>query len=126
MVADYAAWTGLLRMTVARAVAEAAGPLERYADEHGRELLDVPGAPLPPAETPAPARLLPRWDNTILAHADRSRVVPDAYRQGMSLGEAGSDYQVFLVDGFVAGSWRIERGRVVLLAAAAPQPRRGA
>jgi hypothetical protein len=110
-VADYAAWTGL-RIREARAAAEAAGPLERLADEQGRELLDVPGAPLPPADTPAPARLLSRWDNVILAFADRSRILPADRR--LAVDHGGADYQVFLVDGFAAGTWRLERRRVVL------------
>ena len=110
-VADYAAWTGL-RLRDARAAAEAAGPLERYADEQGRELLDVPGAVLLPGDTPAPARLLARWDNIILAYADRSRIVPA--QRPLRLDDAGADYQVFLVDGFVAGRWRLERSRVEL------------
>jgi hypothetical protein len=110
-VADYAAWTGL-RISTARAAVKAAAPLERYDDEQGRELLDVPGAPLPPADTPAPARLLARWDNAILAYADRSRILPPDRRLG--LADGGADYQLFLVDGFVAGRWRFERGRAVL------------
>jgi hypothetical protein len=110
-VADYAAWAGI-RIREARAAAEAAGPLEPYADEQGRELLDVAGAPLPPADTPAPARLLARWDNAILAHADRTRILPAKRR--LAVDNAGADYQVFLVDGFAAGSWRVERGKAVL------------
>jgi hypothetical protein len=112
-VQDAATWMGL-RVRDVRAAVAGAGPLERYADERGRELLDVPGGLLPPADTPAPARLLPRWDNTILGHADRARVVPEAYRKAMSVMAAGADYQVFLVDGMVAGSWRLEKGRAVL------------
>jgi hypothetical protein len=112
-VQDAATWMGL-RVRDVRAALAGAEPLERYADERGRELLDIPGGLLPPADMPAPARLLPRWDNTILGHADRSRVVPEAYRKAMSVMAAGADYQVFLVDGMVAGSWRLERGRAVL------------
>jgi hypothetical protein len=56
---------------------------------------------------------LPRWDNVILAHADRSRVIPPAYRQAMTL-QTGADYQCFLVDGTVAGRWRLERGKAIL------------
>jgi hypothetical protein len=111
-VADYAAWTGL-RIREARAAAEAAGPLERYADEHGRELLDVAGAPLPAADSPAPARLLARWDNAILAHADRSRILPPGHR--LAVDDGGAAYQVFLVDGFAAGTWRLDRGKAELV-----------
>jgi hypothetical protein len=110
-VADFAAWTGL-RVGGARAAVEAAGSLERYADEQGRELLDIPGAPLPPADTPAPARLLARWDNAILAHADRSRILPAGHR--LAVDDGGVAYQVFLLDGFAAGTWRLVRGKVEL------------
>src|SRR5438132_274910 len=58
-------------------------PLIRFRDENGRELLDVPGAPLPDAETPAPVRFLPKWDNVLLAWADRTRVLPEQYRKAV-------------------------------------------
>jgi hypothetical protein len=74
----------------------------------------VPDGLLPPADTPAPPRLLPRWDNTILGHADRSRVIPPDYRAAMRVDAHGADYQVFLVDGMVAGRWRLEQGRASL------------
>ena len=87
-------------------------PLRRFRDEHGRELLDVPRAPLPDAETPAPVRFLPKWDNVLLAFADRTRVLPEEYRKTV-IGMNGDVAQTFLVDGFVAGIWRVENGRVV-------------
>jgi hypothetical protein len=88
-------------------------PLRRFRDEHGRELLDVPRAPLPDAETPAPVRFLPKWDNVLLAFADRTRVLPEQYRKTV-IRMNGDVAQTFLVDGFVAGMWRVEKGRVVL------------
>jgi hypothetical protein len=87
-------------------------PLRRFRDEQGRELLDVPGAPLLDAETPAPIRFLPKWDNVLLAWADRSRVLPEQYRKKV-IGMNGDVAQAFLVDGFVAGIWRVEDGHVV-------------
>ena len=87
-------------------------PLRRFRDEHGRELLDVPRAPLPDPETPAPVRFLPKWDNVLLAFADRTRVLPEPYRKTV-IGMNGDVAQTFLVDGFVAGMWRVENGRVV-------------
>jgi Winged helix DNA-binding domain len=87
-------------------------PLRRFRDEQGRELLDVPRAPLPDPDTPAPVRFLPKWDNVLLAHADRTRVLPEPYRRKV-IGQNGDVAQTFLVDGFVAGTWRVERGRVV-------------
>jgi hypothetical protein len=87
-------------------------PLRRFRDEDGRELLDVPRAPLPEADTPAPVRFLPKWDNVLLAWADRTRVLPEEYRRTV-IRMNGDVAQTFLVDGFVAGTWRVEDGRVV-------------
>ena len=88
-------------------------PLRRFRDEHGRELLDVPRGPLPDHETPAPVRFLPKWDNVLLAFADRTRVLPEQYRKTV-IRMNGDVAQTFLVDGFVAGMWRVENGRIVL------------
>ena len=88
-------------------------PLRRFRDEQGRELIDVPRAPLPDPETPAPVRFLPKWDNVLLAWADRTRVLPEAYRKQV-IGMNGDVAQTFLVDGFVAGTWRADGGRVVV------------
>ena len=87
-------------------------PLRRFRDEHGRELFDVPRAPLPDSDTPAPVRLLPKWDNVLLAWADRTRVLPESYRKQV-IGINGDVAQTILVDGFVAGTWSVEDGRVV-------------
>jgi hypothetical protein len=108
--ADVSEWSGL-RVREVEPALEALEPLRRFRDENGRELLDLPRAPLPPAET-APPRLLPRFDNLVLSHKDRTRVVPDDYRGHVIQG--GMVYSAFLVDGFVAGLWRLERGRVRL------------
>ncbi|HLE98485.1 MAG TPA: winged helix DNA-binding domain-containing protein [Gaiellaceae bacterium] len=86
--------------------------LRRFRDERGRELLDVPRAPLPDAATPAPVRFLPKWDNVLLAFADRTRVLPEEHRKTV-IRMNGDVAQTFLVDGFVAGTWRVENGRVV-------------
>jgi hypothetical protein len=86
--------------------------LRRFRDEQGRELLDVPRAPLPDPETPAPVRFLPKWDNVLLAFADRTRVLPEKYRKTV-IRQNGDVAQTFLVDGMVAGTWRVEDGRVV-------------
>jgi len=87
--------------------------LRRFRDEQGRELLDVPRAPLPDPDTPAPVRFLPKWDNVLLAFADRTRVLPEEYRKTI-IGMNGDVAQTILVDGFVAGRWRVEQGRVVV------------
>jgi len=87
--------------------------LRRFRDEQGRELLDVIGAPLPPAETPAPVRFLPKWDNLLLAFADRTRVLPEQHRKTV-IRRNGDVAQTFLVDGFVAGTWRATDAKLAL------------
>jgi hypothetical protein len=106
--ADAAAWTGL-PISALREPLERIGT-RRFRDEQGRLLYDLPRAPLPPADTPAPPRLLPRFDNTILAHADRTRVVADEHRK--LIIRAGEVDPVVLVDGFVAGRWSRKNRRV--------------
>ena len=87
--------------------------LRRFRDERGLELLDVERAPLPDPDTPAPVRFLPKWDNVLLAFADRTRVLPEEYRRTV-IGSNGDVAQTFLVEGLVAGMWSVEKGRVVL------------
>jgi hypothetical protein len=107
-VRDAQMWSGM--RSLADAFAELRPKLTVFHDEKGRELFDLPKAPRPPAATPAPVRFLPDYDNLLLAHVDRTRVVADAHRRRL----ATKNLQVlatFLVDGFVAGSWKIERAR---------------
>ena len=108
---DIVAWTMMHVPEISRAL-ERLEPMRRFRDEHGRELLDIPHAPLPDPETPAPVRFLPKWDNVLLAFADRTRVLPEQYRKRV-IGMNGDVAQTFLVDGFVAGVWHVENGRVM-------------
>lgn len=82
-----------------------------FRDERGRELFDLPDAPRPPADTPAPARFLPDYENLLLAHDDRTRVIADEHRPRILLPGNLRILPTFLVDGFVAGTWAIERKR---------------
>ena len=109
---DIGAWSRMHVPVIDRAL-ERLEPLRRFRDEQGRELLDVQRAPLPDPQTPAPARFLPKWDNALLAWADRTRILPEEYRR-IVIGQNGDVAQTFLVDGFVAGTWSTENGRVVL------------
>jgi DNA glycosylase AlkZ-like len=100
--ADLATWSWL---TGFREVLDTLGPrLRTYRDEAGRELFDLPDAPLPHPDTVAPFRFLPEYDNVALSHADRSRIVAPE-----SVGRITGYVGTFLVDGFVAGQWRIAR-----------------
>ena len=108
-VMDVQAWCWLTRLG---AVVEGLRPrLRTFRDEQGRELFDLPDSPLPDPETPAPPRFLPAYDNVVLSHKDRSRILGD--QEGWSVGPNQFD-DVFrggsvLVDGFVAAGWRVER-----------------
>ena len=110
--ADVAEWSGLRVGDIAAAV-DALEPLRRFRDEKGRELLDLPRAPLPPADTPAPVRFLPKWDNLLLAHSDRTRVLPEDVRKAV-IAKNGDVTQTFLVDGVVAGPWTAKKETVVV------------
>jgi hypothetical protein len=118
--ADVAEWSGLRVRDLEPALA-ALEPLRRFRDERGRELLDLPRAPTPPADSPAPVRFLPRFDNLVLSHADRTRVVSDEHRRTVIHG-GGMVEATFLVDGFVAGIWRVE-GERLRVEPFAPLPR---
>jgi hypothetical protein len=88
--------------------------LRRFRDERGRELLDLLGAALPDANTPAPVRFLPTWDATLLVHARRTQILPEPYRPLVFNTRTPHSVPTFLVDGAVAGKWRFEKGRIQL------------
>lgn len=107
-VKDMQTWSGLTRL---RAVVERLRPqLQVFYDEQGRELFDLPDAPRPDPATPAPARFLPEYDNVLLSHADRSRIVVDKRPVPLPPGNGGALGTV-LVDGFFRGAWAIIRPR---------------
>lgn len=107
-VADMSAWSGLagLKDTIERM----RSTLRTFRDERGRELFDLPDGLLPRTTSAAPVRFLPEYDNVLVAYDDRARLIPTEYRRRVTtdLGKAA-----LLVDGFVRGSWRIERTRHV-------------
>jgi hypothetical protein len=88
--------------------------LRRFRSEGGDELLDVPRAPLPPADTPAPVRFLPTWDATLLAHARRTQILPEEHRSRVFNTRTPQSMPTFLVDGAVAGTWRHDGGAIDL------------
>lgn len=103
---DMQVWSGLPGL---REVFDALRPsLITFRDARRRELFDVPDAPRPPEDLPAPVRFLPDFDNVLLSHGDRTRVIADEHRPKVML----KNLQVratFLVDGVVSGTWRTER-----------------
>ena len=109
---DVGQWAGIPRLTP---IAESLDrlSLRTFRDEQGRVLYDLPRAPLPDPETPAPARLVPRFDNLVLSHADRTRVL-GGVAPSRIVTKNGIVHATILVDGFVAGTWQLENGRVVL------------
>ncbi|QSI33857.1 winged helix DNA-binding domain-containing protein [Variovorax sp. RKNM96] len=107
-LADAGAWSGL---TGWKAVAERLRPqLRVFTGEQGQELFDLPRAPRPDPDTPAPPRLVAEWDNLLLSHADRSRVLSESHRARVFTIN-GIVRGTVLLDGFVAGTWKIERAK---------------
>ncbi|MEU1281271.1 winged helix DNA-binding domain-containing protein [Streptomyces sp. NPDC005805] len=103
-VKDFQTWAGLTRT---REVFERLRPdLLVFHDARGTELFDLPDAPRPDPDTPAPPRLLPEFDNLLLSHADRARVVSADHKPRTWKGNQA--FRTFLLDGFVAGLWRTE------------------
>ncbi|HZS86486.1 MAG TPA: winged helix DNA-binding domain-containing protein [Chloroflexota bacterium] len=114
-IRDVQAWCWLTRL---REVVERLRPqLLTFRDEQGNELFDLPDAPRPDPETPAPPRFLPEYDNALLSHVDRTRIIADEHRELVFTRGA------VLLDGFVRGSWTIRRQRAdatLLIAPFAP------
>ncbi|WP_137290364.1 winged helix DNA-binding domain-containing protein [Natronorubrum halophilum] len=112
-VTDVRTWSGLTGL--GDTLEQLRPGLRTFVDEEGRELFDVPDAPLPDPDVSAPPRYLPEFDNALLSHADRTRIVPAEYRQRF-IDERFATGSV-LVDGFLAGFWSVheERGRAALI-----------
>jgi hypothetical protein len=83
--------------------------LRRFHDEEGRELVDLPRAPLPGGSTRAPVRFLPTWDATLLVHARATQILPEHFRPLVFATKTPQSTPTFLVDGGVAGKWKVER-----------------
>jgi hypothetical protein len=111
-LADLGSWAGMA-LTPLRPVLERVGA-RRFRDPEGRELFDLPDAPLPDPETPAPPRFLSTWDANLLVHARRTQLLPERHRPRIFHVRAPHSFPTFLVDGAVAGTWRHEQGRVEL------------
>ena len=109
---DVSSWAGIPVPKLEPATARLR--LRHFRTEDGSELLDVPRAPLPPSDTPAPVRFLPWWDAVLLVHARRTGLLPEEYRPVVFSTKNPPSVPTFLVDGRVAGAWRFDAGRIEL------------
>lgn len=109
---DIASWAGLTVRETRRAGDRLT--LETYRDERGGELVDLPGAPLPDADTPAPVRFLPHWDANLLVHARRTAILPEVHRPRVFSIKNPFSVGVYLVDGRAVGAWSVINGRIAL------------
>jgi hypothetical protein len=107
-VKDVQTWSGLTRL--GEVTDRLRSRLRVFRDEHGNELFDLPDAPRPDHDTPSPPRFLPEFDNLILSHADRTRVIANDYRKVIA-SKNGMVPATVLVDGFVRGKWKTELTR---------------
>jgi hypothetical protein len=110
-VMDAQTWCGLTRL--GEVVDRLRPRLVTFRDETGRELFDLPDAPRPEPDVEAPVRMLPQFDNLLLSHADRTRVVPAGKQYGMFF-ESGFAYGPVLVDGLVRCAWRLEKSELTV------------
>jgi Winged helix DNA-binding domain len=108
---EIAGWLGLPVGSIAPALETLT--LRRFRAEDGAELVDLPRAPLPDPDTPAPVRFLPTYDATLLAHARRAQILPEEHRSKVFHTKMPQSIGTFTVDGAVAGTWRYTDGRVV-------------
>jgi hypothetical protein len=108
---DFKNWAGVTVTRVKDVVARM--DLHRFRDENGKELLDLPGAPLPDEETPAPVRFIPVFEPMLLANTRRAGIVPPQYRLKLMNIHLPHPPGAVLVDGSVRGTWRFDGDRVV-------------
>jgi hypothetical protein len=118
--ADVATWSGFTG--TGRMLDELRPQLRTYRDERGRELFDVEDGLLPAEDTPAPPRFLPEYDNVLLSHADRSRIIEGNRKPHLPPG-IGARAGTVLIDGFMRAEWRLERSDGTVLLAVAPYKR---
>jgi hypothetical protein len=109
---DVAAWAGIPIGSVKRGAANL--ELVRHRDAEGRELLDLPGAPLPDPDTPAPVRFLPHWDAALLVHARRTGLLPEEHRPKVFTSKNPFSVGTVLVDGRVVAAWSFREGVIVV------------
>lgn len=114
-VRDISRFTLMAGVTIREALRGIEEDLVRLDGPGGVALLDVPDGPIPDAEEPAPPRLMAMWDSTLLAYADRSRIIPDEYRRHV-IRSNGDVLPTILIEGLVAGVWRPLDGSIEVTA----------
>ncbi|MDZ4770920.1 MAG: winged helix DNA-binding domain-containing protein [Chloroflexota bacterium] len=116
-IMDFQTWTGMTRL---KGVIEShQGEFRLYTDANGVALYDLPEMAIVEADTPAPIRFIPEYDNVLLSHSDRNRILADADYRKVFLS-AARVLATVLVDGFVAAAWRVDRDKKRLILTIAP------
>jgi hypothetical protein len=110
-IADVAGWAGVAPARLRPVIAKA--DLRRFKDEMGRTLIDLPDAPIPDEDTPAPVRFLAQFDATLLVNCRRTQILPKRLRPLIFSTKTPQSFPTFVVDGQVAGTWRYQDGRIV-------------
>jgi hypothetical protein len=103
-LAEIVNWGGIVKGDVQPALERL--ELARFEAEDGAELFDLPGSPLPDADTPAPVRFLGTWDAALLVHARRAQILPEPHRAKIFNTKMPQSIGTYLVDGAVAGTWK--------------------
>ncbi len=116
-VKDVQAWSGVTRLK--EAMEQLRPRLRVFRDEQGVELFDLPDAPRPSGDVAAPARFVAEFENMLLSYADRTRIISEEHRRRIFTPN-GLIPATFLVDGFVAGTWRLERAKDASVLQVAP------
>jgi hypothetical protein len=109
-VKDIADWAGLPAKEIDKALSRI--ETRDFVGPSGERLVDLPRAPLPDPDTPAPVRFLPVWDATLLVHARSKAILPEKHRPRIFNTKTPHSVNTFLVDGEVAGTWRYDKGKV--------------
>jgi len=104
-VMDFQTWAGMTKL--APEIEKIKPQLRLFVDENGVALYDLPDMPQTDVDAPLPVKFIPEYDNVLIGHADRTRILPEEHRKKVFLS-AGRVSSTILVDGFVAGVWKIE------------------
>ncbi len=107
-VMDFQTWTGMTRLK--SQLGPTLGDLMVYQSESGRTIYDLPEATIAAPDALAPVRFIPEYDNMLIAHRDRSRILPDEHRKKVFLS-AGRVIGTVLLDGFVGATWQVKKDK---------------